>query len=150
MTEKELKKSNYMLLNCISSYTHYFVRKNKEYDINYQKERYPFIPIPPNAMLYFLNKTIKYYHKRKRPVSSLRFVDAGCGIGNIVLMAHMIGFTSDGIEIDNKNVKIARKLVNRQHTEIIEKDILTFKNYSLYDVIYFFRPFCDNKKQKRL
>lgn len=80
-----------------------------------------------------------------------RFLDAGCGIGNILLIAreanlarhfHGIEFFDDTYEkaqsflgLDTKNPVSGIK--------IFKEDILKFENYHDYDIIYFYCPFND-------
>jgi SAM-dependent methyltransferase len=87
-----------------------------------------------------------------------KFLDAGCGIGNIMLLAHTTGFCHriHGIEYfdDTYQKAIAwlgmKGLNNNSIFKIFRDDILKFKNYGDYDVIYYYRPFEDTKKQDEL
>lgn len=156
MTKKEIERNNYVLSNCISCYMRYFKEGmytikegmyTKRYNKARQKGRFLFIPAAPDEILHFLNMITKYYSRKGKPINSLKFLDAGCGIGNVLLFFELAGFITDGIEIDNKNVKTAKKLVP-QNIRITKGDILTFKNYSHYDIIYFYHPFYSIKKQE--
>ena len=153
MTKKELEKRNYMLLKCISFYIHYFKARQEDRGgiIVMQRGRFRFIPADLDQVLYFLSKVVKYYNKKGISTHSLKFLDAGCGIGNVLTIANLMGFQAHGIEIDNKNIRIAKKLVTNSceiHFKIIKGNILTFKNYSNYNVIYFYCPLYSQKKEK--
>lgn len=154
MTKKELERRNCILLRYISSYINYFKVQSggKEETIAFQKGRFQFIPANLDQILYFLDEIVEYYNKKGISIHSLKFLDAGCGIGNILMIANLMGFNAYGIEIDSRNIRIAKKLVTNSYRirfEITKGDILTFKNYSHYDVIYFYYPLYDYEKQKR-
>ncbi len=71
------------------------------------------------------------------------FLDAGCGAGNILLLAHIIGFDSIGIEIDKKTARIGRKLLKLSslpRITIIHEDLATYRQYDIYDVVYYYQP----------
>lgn len=82
----------------------------------------------------------------KRVNGDLSFLDAGCGIGNMLLIAYSIGFTSvNGVEFDKKTITIARRLIkhtvyNGHHCKIIKADLTKYDKYGNYDVIYYFQP----------
>lgn len=70
-------------------------------------------------------------------------LDAGCGAGNILLLARIIGFDSIGIEIDKKTARIGRKLLKSSSLSritIMHKDLATYKQYNIYDVVYYYQP----------
>jgi len=77
----------------------------------------------------------------------LTFLDAGCGIGNIMLIANMFGLGGEqhGIEYDKKTIDAAHKFLrtysDRNNFVIHHGDILTFPNYKDYDIIYYYCPF---------
>ena len=153
MTKRELKRENCILLKCISFYINYFKARHgdKEDVTAFQKDRFPFIPADSNRVLHLLNEAVKYYGKKGISTKFLKFLDAGCGIGNVLAIANLMGFQAYGVEIDDKSIRVAEKLVTNPYEiyfKIIKRDILTFKNYSHYDVIYFYYPLCDSKKQK--
>lgn len=73
----------------------------------------------------------------------VKFLDAGCGVGFVNLLASYHGFDSYGIDIDYDYLKKARKLnhefdYDKKH--FLKRDILKFKDYSKFDVIYYFCP----------
>lgn len=87
-----------------------------------------------------------------------KFLDAGCGVGNIMLLAHIAGFCHHihGIEYfdDTYQKAIAWLGMKGDNNDgifkIFKDDILKFKDYGKYDVIYYYRPFEDIKKQDKL
>src|SRR5690606_17323835 len=67
-----------------------------------------------------------------------RFLDVGCGLGNKVWIAQVLGFDAYGLEINQRYVDIARDYIGARR--IICHDGTTFQDYSQYDVIYFYNP----------
>jgi SAM-dependent methyltransferase len=84
--------------------------------------------------------------------STTKFLDAGCGCGNVLLIARAASLTDkyNGIEFDKDNVEKANRMFvnNKENTfKIINGDILQFDKYHEYDIIYFYRPFSNSKSQ---
>ena len=77
-----------------------------------------------------------------------RFLDVGCGIGNILLVAEQYGFDVFGFEKDPYPCQLARELVGEDR--VWEDDARTFTGYSEYDVVYFFRLLPDAGPQAAL
>ncbi len=76
---------------------------------------------------------------------TFRFLDCGCGAGNILLLAHEIdGYSTTGLEYETEACEVARTLV--PDARIIQQDILTFEDYAHYDVIYYYNPMTSDKK----
>lgn len=87
------------------------------------------------ADLYKIKKTL---HKKGNfyPI----FLDLGCGIGNIMGLAHSIGYVCDGVELDDKLPKIFVS------NKIINDDICTFDIKKRNpDVVYMYMPIKNNK-----
>jgi SAM-dependent methyltransferase len=130
-------------------------RKGKCYslhkDIYKSGHNYPYIPNDSkriardldNAFRFITDKrNLNRFTNKRLP---LRFLDAGCGIGNIVTLASIIGFTAHGIELNRAYLKIARRLTaSLQHKPHFKQvDIITFDKYHTYDLIYYYVPICD-------
>ena len=110
-----------------------------------QNHNYPYIPNSYKTIAEYLSTAISFiskYIKHHR----LRFLDAGCGIGNIVALASAIGFKAHGIELNEEYLKIARKLTtcmeNKPYFECA--NIITFNKYHMYDLIYYYVPIQDH------
>lgn len=76
-------------------------------------------------------------------VEGTRFLDVGCGGGLKLLAAAQFFRHVDGIEYDAGFAARARDLLegsNAPACRVLEQDALTFEDYSVYDVIYFYRP----------
>jgi hypothetical protein len=93
------------------------------------------------------------------------FLDAGCGIGNVMMTAQACGIThrQHGLELFDDTIEQARTFLGltREHRNdswsntggeyrVYKRDIMTFDRYNHYDVIYFYCPFCDSKMQAKL
>ena len=87
----------------------------------------------------------------------LKFLDCGCGIGNIMLIAEAVGYKTYGIEYEEATCKVARDLTwkprtvrgNNKNNSIICGDIATFKHYADYDVIYYYKPIEEYNKGRQ-
>jgi len=84
------------------------------------------------------------------PTSTPTFIDAGCGIGNIVMIARCIGYRAYGIELNDKYVDMAEEILTSQiatydHYNVKKGDILKEGDWGKYNVIYYFQPIKDQQ-----
>jgi SAM-dependent methyltransferase len=113
----------------------------------YSRGEYRFVPL---SYSHFYDQIVKVKELiSKAPTTKLpSFIDVGSGIGTKLLFASKIMRCSlTGIEITRKYIEIAKKIVPQ--AKLIHKDALRF-DYSAFDIIYFYRPLCDAKKQREL
>lgn len=77
------------------------------------------------------------------------FLDVGCGLGTKLIMVNHAFRQIDGIEFDSGYAEKARELTKLRDDRItiIETDALKFNGYQNYDIIYFYTPINDRKKQ---
>ena len=111
-----------------------FERLQKENNTRKYKTHYEFVPNNITLVL----EGIEMLHKLLKPRHDKYFVDAGCGIGWVLLLAERYGFKTFGIELGKANYKIAKKLSpfsRFYHGDILKHD------FSKYDVVYYFCPF---------
>lgn len=112
------------------------------------KVSFTFIPSGAKYTIELLNEARKINPKAKK------FLDAGCGIGNILLIAKSMGFCEDytGIEKFRIELNTGIKFIggNKKDLRIIKDDILKFKRYHEYDVIYSYTPFADSSLQRKV
>lgn len=74
----------------------------------------------------------------------IRFLDIGCGIGNVVRTAQILGFNAEGLEYNKKIYEVAVRFLG--YSKAIKKgNMLTFKNYHKYDVLYYYQPINDSQ-----
>lgn len=114
------------------------------------KDHFGFIPSEPASVLTVLIKA-KHLLRENDPSTysrghpTYKFLDAGCGVGNIMLLANCIGFDAWGIEKDPETVKLACKLDCHEGRHIIKADMVEYKDYGKYDVIYYYQPMRSEK-----
>lgn len=122
--------------------------------INTKRDRdhYGFIPKGPYSVINALMRAedLLEKHNHRPPDIEYKFLDAGCGAGNIMLLASCLGFDVWGIERDGDTVKLARKLLYytnclKRGRGIIKADLVKYKEYGKYDVIYYYQPMFSNK-----
>jgi len=116
--------------------------KNKN---NNTPEFYHFIPLD---MDYAIKKlaAIKLYIQKTSNMD-VKFLDCGCGPGNILFLVNQLAFNykqrADGIELDKEASEMGRALLNYNKSysgKIWNDDILTFRYYKRYNVIYYYCP----------
>lgn len=122
------------------------VIKDKSYKRS--QSSYPFIPHSTRMSMEQLIHAFDYLSaNRKTP--NFTFLDAGCGIGNIMSLARGAGFMVYGLEIDPKAIKVA-KIMNPSFSKRIKRgDILTHRSYGKYDVVYYYCPFYSVNGQQK-
>jgi len=92
------------------------------------------------------------YLKTQGNIYTKKFLDAGCGIGNILLIAKSLQLNVYGLEIHKPYIYYLKKescVYDSSRKNIIETDILKYRGYGKYDIIYFYCPFQDARKEKR-
>lgn len=139
---------------------------NKANEHEFKEGSFPFIPHGLERTmedLYNLKNAlpeIKEWsgHRKKRLRSDRpsRFLDAGCGPGNIMLAAHTISLVDNyhGIEFFPETFDRAKSLLGVDNGKAINRgmklfkdDILKFSKYKDYDIIYYYCPFADPQRQ---
>jgi 2-polyprenyl-3-methyl-5-hydroxy-6-metoxy-1,4-benzoquinol methylase len=120
-----------------------------------------YIPIHVENVLdtfYAVKEFLKQENKRSSDLIffNKKFLDAGCGIGNVLLLAHAtrLGTEFHGLEYFPETAEAARSFVGLSGTyklyesiKILEKDITKFNSYGKYDFIYYFHPLQDYAKE---
>jgi SAM-dependent methyltransferase len=144
------------LLDIIFGIQKHQINTPEERTTHQKKGAWEFIPIRTGDILstfyplqIYLDRTLK------APTYRYKFLDAGCGIGNVLLLARAMGLAGEyhGLELFPKTHKAAVKFVGEgnkdyiNNIKIIKKDILKFKSYADYDIIYYFHPLRDPEKE---
>lgn len=130
---------------------------------------YHFIPRPSLHVLEQLLIAREYHRKyNSKDVSS--FLDAGCGIGNILVLARMARLDVFGLELDDNAIEIAKKHIfdvfleqiyfpskcpkdlkftthKKKKYPIAKQDILKYEGYGWYDILYYYCPFEDHEME---
>ena len=146
MTPYNREEEQDILFGVINRFIGYFTRKAVPATVNDITREYPFVAMDTRQAYEQLLLARDFLHD-KHPGSDLRFIDIGCGIGNIMLLAEMMGFSIFGIEKDTPSFETAIHLVGAEH--VSQEDIWKFNNLGKYDLVYYFRPFCEKTSQLR-
>jgi len=85
-----------------------------------------------------------------------KFLDAGCGIGNVLLLASCVILTTEyhGLELFPDVIRNAVKWLGLDENycngniTIFKQNVKTFEHYRDYDIIYYYSPFRDKEKEK--
>lgn len=101
---------------------------------------YGFVPMNTESILETL---FRLYHYMESCRGLHKFLDIGCGIGNIVLLAQKVGFDAYGLEYNKKIYDIAKGLMGRNH--IFRGNMTDFGKYNEYDVLYYYVPMVNGK-----
>lgn len=136
-----------VLFGVINRFIGFFTQSAVPNTTNDTKFEYPFVAMDTRQACEQLMFVRSFLERSGSFRPDMRFIDVGCGIGNILLFAEMLEFTVFGIEKDEGSLCIARKLVDER--QISNQDIWGFDDWADYDVIYYFRPFCERDLQLR-
>ena len=128
----------------------------KDMDSKYRWDYYSFIPNATNKVVDQLIYTLTKLKEKEPNRSAFRFLDVGCGIGNIIMLAKYSGFRqAHGIEFDrsheNRFLYDKEDILNKQsEVQVFWQDAMKFTNYGAYDVVYMYRPIHDYAMQRKL
>lgn len=141
------------------------INNGKENEKSYEEGSYPFIPHSTIDTFNEFKHLNDYLWKESRWSGDnnrrdSKFLDAGCGIGNVMLMARELGLCSTvhGIEYSEHVYKAAKQWLGlsdkvieqyggKAPLDVFKDDILKFKKYKDYDIIYFYCPFSNRHLQ---
>lgn len=147
---KELQTANGVMTELCREYVRFIARRCnlncKSYNSKTEKNTAHYGFVPYGNLNYLIAKLSKIHsHLRKRLKRNPRFLDIGCGIGNIVLLADLVGYNASGLEYDPDIYAVAKQLhaptcYTEFNSEIIQNDMRTFKKYNEYDVLYYYEP----------
>ena len=114
---------------------------------------YPFIPRDIDHAMCMIMAAKTYLEKTSnRRSGKFKFLDAGCGVGNIVMLAYAAGFDAYGVEYDPKTLEWGKSLFEQfllEPERLMQGDILEFNNYADYDVIYAYCPMLKGELERR-
>ena len=131
----------------INRFIGYFTRDSQRLSGNDTSKEYPFVAMDTRQAYEQLKLAKDYLREAGRFKTGLKFMDIGCGIGNVMLMAELMDFMVYGIEKDEVPCQIAQQLLGEDL--VAQADIWDFKRFNEFDIIYYFRPFSDKKLQTR-
>ena len=137
-----------ILFGVINRFIGYFTRDSIKQTQNDTKSEYPFVPMDTRQAYEQILCAKNYLDASSIDnQSDYSFIDVGCGIGQIMILAEMAGFNAFGIEKDPYPCKIAQKLMGTD--KVSQADIWDYDGYGDFDVVYYFRPFSTKKLQGR-
>jgi len=134
------------LFGIINRFIGYFTIESQQKSQNDAAKEYPFVPMDTRQMFQEIQVAADYLRQRGR-WGKADFIDIGCGIGNVLLVAEELGFRVRGIEKDPHPCAIAQKLIGVD--KVSQEDIWAYDGFHNFDVIYYFRPFHDGESQRR-
>ena len=137
-----------ILFGVINRYVGYFTHSSVQASCNDTRCEYPFVPMPLRLVYDQLRAVRRRLRERDGEGGPLpSFLDIGCGIGNIMLLAEQMEFDVHGVEKDEYPCRIARKFFGEERVEL--EDIWEYGRYHAFDVLYYFRPFSRREQQLR-
>lgn len=104
----------------------------------YNKGRFPFVGFPTDQLIVLLHQIAEIFHndKGRYPES---FIDLGCGIGNILIVAKQLGYKVSGVEINPEYVKVCKE--HLPDDNIVQDDLWTWEPKEEVDIIFMYKPF---------
>lgn len=134
----------------INRFIGYFTRDSQRQSKNDPESEYPFVPMDTRQVydqLTFVHDFLTNSDSEQLTNEPLSFLDIGCGIGNILLVAELMEFTVEGLEKDEYPFSVAAKLIGQE--KVVQADIWEYDHYHTFDVIYYFRPFHEGNLERR-
>jgi len=146
--EKAISLATISVINSYQSYFGNMFGGNKKYHEASAKGHYLFVPTYGigdmiNVFYDMRPVIIKDLHERR----AARFLDAGCGVGNMMLLAEKVGFNVYGIEFDPEIAEVANALTYNSKS-ITVGDIAEYNGYDAFDLIYYYVPIKNPKKMR--
>lgn len=134
-------------IGVINRFIGYYSRQAQKETQNDTTREYPFVAMDTRQVFEQMAIVHKHLEMDKNPRKICSFLDVGCGIGNIMLIAEQYSFEAYGFEKDEYPFQLATKLIDTEH--VWQKDIWEFEDYDKFDVIYYFRPLPDAGPQTK-
>ncbi len=134
------------LLGVINRFIGLFSRRIQHLTRNETSTEYPFVAMDTRQVFDELLLVSDYCENvMNRSPSSMKFIDVGCGFGNVMLFAEQFGFSVYGLEKDEASLEIARDLF--EPCQLVQEDLRTFTRYSEFDIVYYFCPLTDGERE---
>ncbi|MBC8318997.1 MAG: class I SAM-dependent methyltransferase [Desulfobulbaceae bacterium] len=134
-------------IGVINRFIGYYSREAQKETQNDTTREYPFVAMDTRQVFEQIHIVHEQLGKDTPPGKNHTFLDVGCGIGNIMLIAEQYSFDAYGIEKDEYPYQLATRLIDEEH--VWQKDIWEFDGYHTFDVIYYFRPLPDAGPQTK-
>ena len=148
-TKRELQSVTRRLSSVCANYVRHISKLSKVspgyYKLKDGTSCYGFIPCEAYDevlhTLLLLRKDIVAKVDANRP----KFLDIGCGIGNVALLAEAAGYDAFGLEYDPDIYKAAKSMGTSCWITIMKGDMRKFRRYHEYDVLHFYQPMCSEE-----
>ena len=128
------RDSNYGISHVNSEVKTEFETKNRYY---------PYISFTREDFIRILWRVGNFF--KTKNMRSKKFIDVGCGIGDKVLFANLLGYDSYGIEYNEHTYNLGKHFLNDvDWCRLIRGDAFSH-DFSTYDVIYLYVPIADHK-----
>lgn len=139
-----------ILIGVINRFIGLFSRELQRSTTNQTDVEYPFVAMDTRQVfeqLLFVNNYLKSRNVMDTK-DRIRFLDIGCGFGNVLLLAEQFDFAVYGLEKDRASIKVAREFFEPH--QILEEDIKQFSGYADFDVVYYFCPLTEGEREFEL
>jgi len=138
-----------IFFNVINRFVGFYSRDAAKHTQNNTDTEYPFVAMDTRQVFSQMEFAAQLFDTSPDilPEKQPRFLDIGCGIGNVLLIAEQFGFNVYGIEKDHYPCSVARRLIGEEKIE--QYDIWTYGGLAEFEVLYYFRPFSGREQQLR-
>lgn len=148
ITNKDISEEERdVYLGIINRFIGYYSGKSRKATKNNTSREYPFIAMDTRQAVEQI-RIARDFLEAEIKDRKLFFFDAGCGIGNILLIAEQYFFEVYGIEKDEYPCRLAQQFFGPEQVQ--QADVWEFQGYGDYDVIYYFRPLPDGESESLL
>ena len=146
-TEEVINQERKLLLGVINRFIGRFSRQIQRKTLLETSREYPFVAMDTMQVFEQLLFVERYLREKYgcQELDDFSFVDVGCGFGNVMLFAEQFGFETYGIEKDEASIEVALGFFDKK--QIIRADIMNYKNYQRFDVVYFFCPLTEGERE---
>lgn len=143
----EMEEERDVLFGVINRFIGFYTQDSQRESQNDSAAEYPFVPMDTRQVYQQVKFVRQYLMGMKSNTPPFSFLDIGCGIGNVLLMAELMDFDVFGFEKDEFPFKIGEKLIGENR--VSQEDIWQYNDYGTFDVVYYFRPFHMGDMQRK-
>ncbi len=136
-----------VLLGVINRFIGLFSRRIQKETLLETSKEYPFVAMDTRQVfeeLLLVGRYLKDKHNCQ-DLDGFKFIDVGCGFGNVMLFAEQFGFDVYGLEKDEASIEKALNFFDKE--QIIKSDLFAFDGYIDFDVIYYFCPLAEGERR---
>lgn len=147
MSREVSEEERDVYLGIINRFIGYYSGKSRRTTKNETSREYPFIAMDTRQAIEEI-RIVRDFLEAENKDRDLTFLDAGCGFGNILLIAEQYFFQVYGIEKDEYPCLLAQRFFGTERVQ--QGNVWDFQGYGDHDVIYYFRPLPDGDSESRL